>query len=99
MLGKVTKLFPLKFNFVSEDKKPRLPRFAPSDILQSLKSRFHKEHKFEEEGTVKQIEFELLFGHNHEADAGPLHPWKDNFSRFLMEKKEGGSTLTTIPSA
>ena len=48
---------------------------------------------------MNQIEFELFFGHNLEADAGPLHPPKDNFSRFLIEKKEGGSTLTTTPSA
>ena len=100
MLGKVTKLFPLKFSLPSEYKKPRPLRFAPSDILQSLKSSSNKEQKFkEEEGTLKETEFELLFDQNHEEDGGPLHPRKDKVLRFLIEKKDGGTTFTTVPSA
>ena len=88
MLGNVTKLFPSKNKRSNEDKKPRLLRFVSSDKLQSLRSSHLKEHKPDKLCNMKPVELELLLGNNHEADGGPLHPSKDNISRFFNEEKE-----------
>ena len=41
-----------------------------------------------------------LLGNDHELDGGgPLHPKKDDISRFLNKGKEEGSTLRAVPSA
>ena len=98
MFGNVTKLFPPKSNLSNEDMKPRLPRFVSFDKLQSLMSSNLKEHKPDKLCNMKPVELKIL-GNNHEADGGPLHPSKDNISRFLNEEKEEGSSLRAVPSA
>ena len=98
--GRVTKLFSLKSKSSSEDKKPRLSRVAPSDILQALRLRVFKELKLDKGDNTKLLKFELLLGNHHEVDGGgPLHLSKDNISRFLNKEKEEGSTLIAVPSA
>ena len=88
--GKVTKWFPLKFKDFSEDKKPRLPRFAPSDIKQFVRFSFVKEHKTGKGGNMKQMEFELL-GIKCEADGVPLSA-QSSFSHFKFTQSEQPET-------
>ena len=93
-------MFSLKSKSSSEDKKPRLSRVAPSDILQALRLRVFKELKLDKGDNTKLLKFELLLGNHHEVDGGgPLHLSKDNISRFLNKEKEEGSTLIAVPSA
>ena len=43
------------------------------------------------------MECELLLGNDHERDGGPLHPPKDNTTRFLKREIEEGIPLIAVP--
>ena len=104
--GKLKKLFLLRFNFSSEDKLQISTGTAPSIRLQSLISSSLKEHKPDKEGNWKPTVSELFLGNSQnenselqELDTSPLHPLKDNTSRFLKRTIEEGSCLISVPSA
>ena len=58
--GRLTKLFPLKFNFFKDNMRLRTLSCGPSTILQSLKFRSCKERKVDKGGNKKSREFELF---------------------------------------
>ena len=99
LAGKVMKLFLSRYKFSNEDKELRSVGSAPSNRLQSLKFKLFKEYKPERKGSCngaagderKEIRFLDL-------DPPPLHPAKDNASRFVKRLIEEVTSFIPVPS-